>query len=685
MDHNTNVIDNDRIKLIEQLQKSLPRTKRANIAVGYFFISGFARIMNNFDRIESSTDPSHMIRLLISPTTNKATAEALFADNESYETVRDSRIEVPDKDEELTKTRDGIKSMMEYMPQTDDDRLAALKLKDLISRGKMQVRVYTKEKLHAKAYICELEGEEIDAMAIVGSSNLSIAGISDNTELNLRTTHSGDSKELLEWFERHWKDGSEFTSDMADIIDESWIAKHEPSDIYNKALLHEHEDKFNLCVIKDPPPGANAKKLFEFQKIAVAYAIKKLDAFGGVMISDVVGTGKTLIGTAILKHLVDEHNSNPLIICPPHLIGMWEQYLYDYGITGSVLSRYKIGLDKDLLPRHSNHDVILIDESHNFRTRTTQSYKALMAFMEEKTEDARIIMLSATPISNTLADLRNQLALFPREMLSKIDVLSQTTLDEYFKKTTNLDGTVTDAGRDKIQELLRHILIRRTRTQIKKKYATYDKSKDLYYLMDDEGRKYFPKRVLKNPKEYDIEKVYNNEFQSIAETLKNLKLARYNPGEYIRKEYLDPAHPQFQKYDDLRSSSLPLVGIVRTLLLKRVESSIEAFKDSINNYREGHRLFRIELGKDNVPIGEEFHDIIYRSVTDTDYDNSDYDKDMLKIKSEYSMNAFDKERWISDIKHDSDQFSKMQGYLGPEEKFNEHDDKLAIDSMHNQI
>lgn len=680
LSHNKNVIDNENIKLIEQLQKTLPNTQRASIAVGYFFISGFARIMDSFEKIESSTNPKHVIRLLISPTTNRVTAEALLADNESYDAVRDSRIEIPAKDRELGKIRGEITRTLEYMPQTADDHSAAIKLCDLIRKKKMQVKVYTKEQLHAKAYIFELEGGEIDAMAVVGSSNLSVSGISDHTELNLRTTHSEDSRDLLEWFNRHWDDDScaEFTSDMADIIDRSWVAQYKPNDVYNKALLHEHEEKFNLCVIKDPPPGTNTKKLFEFQKIAVAHAIKKLDAFGGVMISDVVGTGKTLIGTAILRHLVDQYRSNPLIICPPHLIEMWEQYLYDYGISGVVLSRYKIGLDEELLPRHSNHDVILIDESHNFRTKNTQAYKALMAFMEEKTEEARIIMLSATPISNKLTDLKNQIALFPREMLSKIDVLSQTTLDEYFKGTTNPDGTVTDPGKAKIQELLRHILIRRTRTQIKEKYAIYDKSKKLHYLLIEGVPKYFPTRMLKNPKEYDIEKVYNNEFQSIVDTLGDLNLARYNPGEYIKEKYLDPAHPEFQKYDDLRDSSLPLVGIVRTSLLKRVESSIKAFKDSINNYREGHKLFRSELEKGNISIGKEFHDIIYRSVTDSDYDDTVYDREMTKIKSIYDADAFDMKRWIADIKHDSDQFSKMQGYLGSEDKFTEHDDKLAI-------
>jgi len=680
MGDNQNVIDNEKIKLVDQLKKTLPNTKKASIAVGYFFISGFAQIMDSFGRIESSTDENDIIRLLISPTTDRQTAEALLAGNESYDTVREGRMRDLNSAEEADRARGEMRRAMEYMPQTDGDYSAAVKLRDLMRRGKLHVKVYTREQLHAKAYIFELESGELDAMAVVGSSNLSVAGISEHTELNLRTYHTEDSKALLDWFDDHWNDDHcvEFTADLADIIDRSWIARHKPSDVYHKALLHEHEEKFDLCVIKDPPTGSSVKKLFDFQRVAVAQAIKKLDAFGGVMISDVVGTGKTLIGTAILRHLVDEHRSNPLVICPPHLIGMWEQYLRDYMISGAVLSRHKIGLDPNLLSRHSNHDVILIDESHNFRSKTTRSYRELKAFMDEKTDEARIIMLSATPISNKLTDLKNQLALFPAEMLSKIDVLGRTSLDEYFKGTTNDDGTVTDEGRKRIQELLRHILIRRTRTQIKEKYATYDDSKNLYYLEAGGEKAYFPKRVLKHPKEYDIERVYNNAFASVVETLENLKLAKYNPGEYIREEYLDESHPEFQKYDDLRSSSLPLVGIVRTSMLKRVESSIKAFSDSVNNYYDAHRRFRVELEKGIVPIGKEFHDVMYHAVADSNYDDESYESDISEIQSDYSTDAFEIGRWIADIKDDSDQFAKMRGHLGSEGTFTQHDDKLDI-------
>ena len=145
---------------------------------------------------------------------------------------------------------------------------------------------------------------------------------------------------------------------------------------------------------------------------------------------------------------------------------------------------------------------------------------------------------------------------------------------------------ITDEGTEKVRELLRHVLIRRTRTQIMRKYAKSDGER--HYLEKDGERMYFPKRSLRHPEEYDVDMVYNNSFEKIQDAIGKLKLARYNPGNYIRNEYLNETHPEYKRYDSLKRSSLPLIGIVRTSLLKRMESSIAAFADSVQRYRKGY-------------------------------------------------------------------------------------------------
>ena len=156
-------------------------------------------------------------------------------------------------------------------------------------------------------------------MGIVGSSNLSLSGIREHAELNLRTNDDGQSRQLLDWFDRHWDDPGavEFTEDVADILGRSWAGQRRaPADVYRKAALHEHDEQPSV-----PISNFHGRELFDFQKAAVYRAIRRLDEYGGVIIADVVGTGKSFVGSAVLKYLNESKRSKPLIICPASLEG----------------------------------------------------------------------------------------------------------------------------------------------------------------------------------------------------------------------------------------------------------------------------------------------------------------------------------------------------------------------------
>ena len=397
-------------------------------------------------------------------------------------------------------------------------------------------------------------------------------------------------------------------------------------------------------------------------------ALAKLDKYGGVIIADVVGMGKSFVGSKILQYLKKHDRSKPLIICPPHLEDMWRGYLKDFEIYGEVISRYKIGMKDDPLKQHSHCDVILIDESHNFRNTGTNSYDALSTFMDGKTDDSKVVMLTATPISNSIKDLKNQLKLFPSERISNIPPLGTNSLDEYFKGLETPSKTVTPEGAIKIQELLKHILIRRTRTQIVKRYAEPDGKR--WYLEQDGGRKYFPERHLQNPEEYDADKVYNSNYELIETAIRDLILARYAPGRYLKVEYED-----VKKYEKLVNTARPLIGIVRTTLLKRMESSIKAFESSVRNYQEGYRIFRDELKKGRIPVGKEFHDEIYKKITNDDYDDTEFGEAISSLKDQYDIEAFDVDLWIKEIEKDLAKFAQIVGHLSGK-PFVERDDKL---------
>lgn len=658
---NESVIDNENVVLLDQLKTHLPNTTRASIAVGYFFISGFAAIMDSFTKIEESKDPNHTIRLLISPKTNRPTAEALLASNESPDDVR-RKVETDHVDGYQIASKQ-IRDSLGYMPQTEEDRRAALKLVDMMRRGKLQVRVYTKAQLHAKAYIFEMDDNvSLPRFSIVGSSNLSISGIREQTELNLRTNVDTDTEKLLEWFERHWEEAKEFTEEMSDIIQDSWVKDRRPVDVYRKAVMHEYGNLPGEI-------GPESRQLFEFQRMAVLKAIKMLEDYGGVIVADVVGTGKSFIGSMLLKYLKEVKSAKPLIICPPHLIDMWKEYMLRFDIYAEVVSRYKIGMKDNILSRYTNCDVILVDESHNFRNKT-EAYKALDSFMEQQSDDASIIMLTATPISNGVTDIKNQLNLFPAERIRDIPPLGNTSLDEYFKGSEQ-DRLLTVEGEEKIRELLRHILIRRTRRQIRENYAKQDGER--YYLELKSGeRRYFPKRNMTVPREYDIDKVYLSSFEPILNHVERLTMARYSPGDYIREEYKDTTHPQYKKYNELANRMKSLIGMVRSGLLKRMESSIAAFATSVENYQKGSQEFLDFLKKGIVPIGKDYQDAIYKSII---YDDSEYDLEELG-ESDYDINAFDVTKWRADLVHDIGEFGMILNHLPRQEDYPKFDDKF---------
>ena len=667
------IIDNKEIILQDQLQDILRETKRANIAVGYFFISGFAKIVDYFGKINSSKNEKDVVRILISPTTDKKTAEALIEGLEQAEAVKkEVRLNGMPSKEEKTKithdTENTIDRSLQFMAQTQSDQEVTNKLIWMMKNNKMEVRVYTKERLHAKAYIFELDNSQVKAVGIVGSSNLSISGISEHSELNLKTRDPHDAMKLLKWFDEHWADGVPFTKEMADILERSWAGRQRnPVDIYHKAIVHEFGDKFDPRKTK-AIDETNIIKLFDFQKHAVVDALSALDKYDGAIIADVVGMGKTFVGSTILKYLQERDRRKPLIICPPHLQSMWNEFCLNNDINAEIISRGKLGRGNFRLDKYISCDVVLLDESHNFRNSGTNSYDALSSFMDRS--QAKMIMLTATPLSNKPSDIKNQLKLFPGGDATKIHPASETGLDQFFRNNFSRDE-MSDKGRDQLRELLQHVMIRRTRRYIKNEYAQMDDTGRHYLLVGDE-RKYFPEREMENPDPYDIDKVYNKKYEYIESLLSGnaLKLARYTPAIYLRNEYIDDP-----LYSELRASPTAMSGIMRISLLKRMESSVKAFKTSIEHYRKGHIVFLELLKQGTMPIGKNFAGEIYERIArDDDYDGISEDDDLRSIRSKYSIDAFDVEAMKRDIMNDISIFSAIEGFLNYD--FDEYDDKL---------
>ena len=171
----------------------------------------------------------------------------------------------------------------------------------LITEGKVDVRAYVKDRMHAKVYIGYTGLDSAPGTAIIGSTNFSVAGFTGNTELNYPVTHSGDIEEIREWFERLWEESQPVSEKVRDEFRKSWpLAEPEPYLIYLKALYELYGDTLgeDLDVSTEPPV-----ELTEYQLDAVAAGMAMLNKHNGCYIADVVGMGKTFIGAEILRRL----------------------------------------------------------------------------------------------------------------------------------------------------------------------------------------------------------------------------------------------------------------------------------------------------------------------------------------------------------------------------------------------
>ena len=278
---------------------------------------------------------------------------------------------------------------------------------------KVKVKLFLRHALHAKLYLIHRSDPINPIVGYLGSSNLTLAGLARQGELNIDVLDSDACEKLKDWFKNRWEDRwcIDISKELAEIIEESWAREERipPYHIYIKMAYHlSQEARAGLNEFKIP--SVFRGKLFEFQTAAVKIAAHHVNRRGGVMIGDVVGLGKTLMGTALARILEDDYGLETLIICPKNLVAMWEDYRQEYGLRGTVLSLSRV---TDTLPDLRRYRLVLIDESHNLRNREGRRYRAIQEYIQEN--DSKVILLSATPYNKNYVDLSNQLRLFVEE------------------------------------------------------------------------------------------------------------------------------------------------------------------------------------------------------------------------------------------------------------------------------
>jgi SNF2 family DNA or RNA helicase len=494
-------------------------------------------------------------------------------------------------------------------------------VEDLIAflrRDMVAVRAYQHGFLHAKSYIFygDLPVGGADRFqpvaAIVGSSNFTGPGLTTNKELNLshKTVLTEEEMasigpppvdgpqemelrqhlmssvgaqaitELDRWFRGQWEVSRDFKDDLIDLLDASKFGQKEytPYQVYMKALFEYFKDDLGSDV---PASTRSAVELSEFQEDAVRKARKVLARYDGVLIGDSVGLGKTWIGKKLLEDYAYHMRQKALVICPASLRQMWTDELRDATISATIISQEELG-QADFDTRSSaDADVILIDESHNFRNRSTQRYENLERILSANGSRGRdgsrkkLIMLSATPINNNIFDLYNQITLFTGGDRSYFAGAGIGDLYRFFLSARrNVADQDTGIA---LFNLLEEVVIRRTRAFIRKAYpqATI-RGKPIKW----------PERRLKTVR-YDLESTYAGIYDKVVDAIENLRLAPYQLETYKKTGV------EIDEFEQGREEAL--AGIFRSRYLKRFESSVEAFRISVRRALEFTKTFESYL------------------------------------------------------------------------------------------
>lgn len=682
------IIDNRNEKLIEHVNLILDSTDRARFAVGYFFLTGFTSIANELQNLTE-------LRLLIGNTSTRETIELLAESYRELTAIENATEELQYSKratlkERATETAENLRGCLDAMPQTDESEQLIKTLKDMIVNKKLNVRIYTKDRLHAKAYIFEYkQGEHYETgTSIVGSSNLTLAGLTSNTELNVVVSGNANQEQLRKWFDELWDEADDFDKSLMEELNTSWaLAPVRPYDIYMKTLYELVKDRLEKDEDSITPIESLMEQLADFQQVAVWQAIKIINKYGGVFLSDVVGLGKSFIGSAVVKYYEQVENARPLIFCPPALISMWERYNELHQLNAQVVSSGRLSGDEEsvrklLFEDYEQRDFVLVDESHNFRNPSTQRYHILQEFLI--TGNKKCCFLTATPRNKSAWDIFHQFRLFHPDDETTIPI-EPVYVRDYFR--------AVEKGERDLKDFLQHVLIRRTRNHILKWYG-YDAETDKpvdptqfgqylnperrAYVKIGENKQFFPRRLLTTV-DYSIEDTYQGLYQQIREHIgtqkkesntSQLTYARYGLWNYVKteKQEVDP-------YRDLQSAGRNLRGLIRVLLFKRFESSVYAFKRTISRLLTVHTLFLEALDEDIVAAGKAAQQILYDASNATESDiNADerYILDQLGNLSEsYDTKDFNIADLRRDIEHD---ITVLKQILEPVEKITEEED-----------
>lgn len=565
--------------------------------------------------------------------------------------LSDSRLLLTDWQHQTLQSLVGTEAELRLTNQLNQRRIARECAKWI--RGKVEVKASREPHQSSQNLIHLMANGSGDHFAVHGSATLTPTGLgevrSNGLQMNTGTSDAETTQQLLAWFDGIWSDDSSATDIRNDVLERlDFIAADQPASfvyfltLYNifKDFL-EDIDEENIIRSKTGFKDTLVwNKLYKFQKDGVLGAIDKLEKHNGCIIADSVGLGKTFEALAIIKYY-ELRNDRVLVLCPKKLRDNWTMYTindkrnllasdrFNFDVLNHTdLSRLK-GFSGEInleTLNWSNYDLIVIDESHNFRNNPNRAdgktrYERLLNDIIRSGVRTKVLMLSATPVNNRMNDLKNQVAFitegrddaFGDVGIRSIDStlrLAQKQFNQWVKQSVESRTTASllDSMSFDYFKLLDVVTIARSRKHIEKYYGTADIGE-------------FPTRLP--PKNIYADIDLSDEFPPLREvnkTIRRLSLAGYSPLKFVRNDKKDEYARRYDKAVGAGASVFKqidreesLVHLMRVNLLKRMESSIRSFRltvDKLNNQIEVllSKIEEHEAGDIDALSIEDIHD-----------------------------------------------------------------------------
>lgn len=683
------IIDNINKTVKEDLQESIRKGSKMSVAAACFSMYAYQELKKQLEQVDEFSF------IFTSPTFVKERAE---------KEKREFYIPRLNRESSLYGTEFEIKLRNEMT-----QRAIARECADWIRRKATFKSNTTGENMGGFMTVASKE-EQVAYMPINGFTTVDLGCERGNNSYNMvNRIEAPFATQYIQLFDTLWNDKAKM-QDVTDVVVEnisSVYNENSPEFIYFITLYHvfsEFLDDISEDVLPNEATGFKQSKiwsmLYDFQRDAVLAIINKLEKYNGCILADSVGLGKTFTALAVIKYY-ENRNKSVLVLCPKKLAANWNTYRDNYVNNPIAVDRlnYDVlfhtdlsrnggtsnGLDLDRL-NWGNYDLIVIDESHNFRNGeggagTHKSdgenrYQVLMRKVIRAGVKTKVLMLSATPVNNRFYDLRNQLALAYEGDADVMDQRLNTTksIDEIFRQAQRAfnawselkpEQRTTDALLRTLDfdffEVLDSVTIARSRKHIERYYDTSEIGK-------------FPERlkpISLRPNLTDLNQAID--YNQIYELLSSLTLCIYTPSDYIFPSKLD-------KYMDRGKANLTMqgreFGIQRLMsinLLKRLESSVFSFNLTLK------RIWQlIHTTIEGIDHYEKYGnaDITMYEAGESDFDMEDSNTDFFSVgkKTKIDLEDMDYKSWRKALQQDADNLELL--ILMVADITPEHDTKL---------